>query len=75
VEINLFLSTMVSLFVVVDPVGTSAVFMSLTQGFGAKEQRRIAARAVVVAVFLLFFSLLQASICLTTCVFLCRLSG
>ena len=51
--IGLLVSTLVSLFVVVDPVGTSAVFATLTQGMSEAEQRRIALRAVIIAIVLL----------------------
>lgn len=50
---GLLISALVSLFVVIDPVGTSAVFAALTQDAPAKEQKRIAIRAVITAVILL----------------------
>jgi len=50
---GLLISTLVSLFVVIDPVGTSAVFSALTQNVPEKEQKRIAIRAVITAVILL----------------------
>ena len=52
-EIGLLLSTLVSLFVVIDPIGTSAVFVTLTQNMSETEQRRIAVKAVIIAVVLL----------------------
>jgi len=52
-EITLLFSTLVSLFVVVDPFGTSAVFATLTRHMSAVEQKRTAVRAVTVAIILL----------------------
>lgn len=52
-EAKLLLSTMVSLFVVIDPIGTSAVFAALTRNISEVEQRRIALRAVLIAISLL----------------------
>ncbi len=54
---ELFISAFVSLFVVVDPFGTSAVFTVLTQAMTRKEQRRVALKAVAIAlVIMLSFS-------------------
>ncbi len=50
---GLFLSTLISLFVIVDPFGTSAVFASLTQGLARAEQKKIALKAVFLAIVLL----------------------
>lgn len=56
---SLFVSAFVSLFVVVDPFGTSAVFLSITKGMDNKARHKIAIKAVIVAFTLLvFFSLL-----------------
>jgi len=52
-ELGLLLSTLVSFFVLIDPVGTSAVFVTLTQGMPETKQRRIALRAVLIAVTIL----------------------
>ena len=52
-HIGLFISAFISLFVVVDPFGTSAVFISLTKGLDKKQQTRIAGKAVTIAVVLL----------------------
>jgi len=52
-EIGLLVSTLVSLFVVIDPIGTSAVFATLTQDMPETEQRRIALRAVIIAITLI----------------------
>lgn len=56
---GLFVSAFVSLFVVVDPLGTSAVFISLTKNLDDKQKTKIALKAVMIAFCLLiFFSLL-----------------
>jgi len=52
-EIRLLLSTLVSLFVVADPLGVSSVFTVLTKDVPQKEQRRIAVRAATTAAVLL----------------------
>ncbi len=51
--IGLFVSTLVSLFVLVDPFGTSAVFATLTNNCSEPEQRKIALRGVTIAITLL----------------------
>lgn len=53
ISIDLFLAVFVSLFVLVDPFGTAAVFTTLTQRDDAAAQRRIAIRASVLAVLIL----------------------
>ena len=56
---GLFVSAFVSLFVVVDPLGTSAVFISLTKNMDDRQKNTIALKAVTIAFgLLLFFSLL-----------------
>ena len=56
---DLFLSAFVSLFVVVDPFGSAAVFAALTQKMDARAQRKIAIKAVLIAASLLLaFSLI-----------------
>ena len=60
---DLFLSAFVSLFVVVDPFGTAAVFGALTQGLDHAVQRKIALKAVAIAVAILAaFSLVGESL-------------
>ncbi|MEC7029121.1 MAG: MarC family protein [Pseudomonadota bacterium] len=46
---DLFLSAFVSLFVVVDPIGTSAIFATLLSKSDAAEKKKIAIKAVVIA--------------------------
>lgn len=52
-DINIFLSILVSLFVIVDPIGTSAVYASLTMDEGKEAARKIAFKAVTIAILLL----------------------
>ncbi|MFD7073062.1 MarC family protein [Nocardioides sp. NPDC057577] len=56
---EIFVSTFVTLFVIMDPVGTIPVFLSLTAGQSAGKQRRAAVLAVavsflVITIFALF---------------------
>lgn len=51
--LELFLSAFVSLFVVVDPFGTAAVFATLTQKAEAKVQRQIAIKGAVLAALII----------------------
>ena len=54
---ELFVSAFVSLFVVVDPFGTAAVFAVLTQAMTRKQQRLVALKAMLIALgILLLFS-------------------
>ncbi len=54
---ELFISAFVSLFVVVDPFGTAAVFTVLARAMSVAEKRRIAFKAVCIAVtIMLIFS-------------------
>lgn len=46
---DLFLSAFVSLFVIVDPFGTAAVFVSLSQGMADGERKRIIIKGVGIA--------------------------
>ena len=50
---DLFLSAFVSLFVVVDPFGTAAVFAALTQKMDRGLQKKIAIKAVLIATAIL----------------------
>lgn len=50
---ELFISAFVSLFVVVDPFGTAAVFTVLTQGMTRKEERRVALKAVTISLIIM----------------------
>ncbi|MCD8570118.1 MAG: MarC family protein [Alphaproteobacteria bacterium] len=48
-----FLSSFVSLLVIVDPIGTAAVFIALTTRLTHIEKRRVAYKAVTIAITLL----------------------
>jgi multiple antibiotic resistance protein len=48
-----FLSSFVSLLVIVDPIGTAAIFIALTVRFTHRERRMMAIKAVVMATCLL----------------------
>lgn len=50
---DLFLSAFVSIFVIADPFGTSAVFSALTKDMDRAAQKKIAIKAVIIAVILL----------------------
>ena len=50
---ELFLTAFISFFVVVDPFGTSAVFVSLTQKLERALQKKIAIKAVAIATSIL----------------------
>ncbi len=50
---DIFFQAFITLFVVVDPLGTAAVFSSLTKGLDEKATRNIAIKAAVIAIILL----------------------
>jgi multiple antibiotic resistance protein len=50
---HLFVTSFIALFVVVDPVGTSALFAVLTAKMERAAQRRIAVKAALLATFIL----------------------
>ncbi len=50
---ELLIPTFVTLFVVIDPIGLTPIFMALTKGAGASARRAIGFRAALVAAFLL----------------------
>ena len=47
------ITAFVTLFVVVDPIGTTPLFIALTRGMDARARRRVALRAIAVAAALL----------------------
>ncbi|MDB3861766.1 MarC family protein [Paracoccaceae bacterium] len=55
-EPTLLITSLVTLFVIVDPIGLTPIFFSLTQGLSTKERRIVARRSVLVAscILLLF---------------------
>lgn len=52
-DLDLFIPSFVTLFVVMDPIGISPLFMALTQGMSASKRRAVAIRACVIAGVLL----------------------
>jgi multiple antibiotic resistance protein len=50
---DIFLQTFITLFVVVDPLGSSAVFSALVRNRTAEESRRIAFKAVFLGILIL----------------------
>lgn len=53
--LELMLSCFVTLFVIVDPVGTAAVFAGLSRNLTGREARRTAVSAIVIATLTLLF--------------------
>lgn len=53
--LEIFLSAFVSFFVIVDPIGTAAIFAGLTKNQPLTDKRSIALKAVVIATAILFF--------------------
>ncbi len=52
-EIPFLISAFVTLFVVIDPIGTAPLFLALTQGMSARERRTVGLRACFIAALLL----------------------
>lgn len=52
-EIPFLISAFVTLFVVIDPIGTAPLFLALTQGMNAQQRRTIGLRACFIAALLL----------------------
>ncbi|MFW2587570.1 MarC family protein [Sagittula sp. SSi028] len=52
-ETAFLISAFATLFVVVDPIGLTPIFIALTQGIGAQERRAIAVRAMVISIAVL----------------------
>jgi multiple antibiotic resistance protein len=58
-QLTELLSIFITLFVIIDPIGTVPVFVGLTGGYGAEGRRRVAKKAILVSGgVLLFFALL-----------------
>ena len=53
--IELFVSALITFFVVIDPPGCAPIFASLTKGAPPAERRAMAIRAVVIATLILVF--------------------
>ena len=52
--IELFVSSFITFFVVIDPPGCAPIFAGLTAGTEAAHRRAMAVRAVLVAALILF---------------------
>lgn len=52
-ETAFLITAFVTLFVVIDPIGTAPLFLALTQGMDSARRRRIGIRACVIAAILL----------------------
>ena len=52
-EIDFLITSFVALFVIIDPIGLTQLFVALTQGMSAKARRKITIRAIGVAFFVL----------------------
>jgi multiple antibiotic resistance protein len=46
---DLLLTAFVTLFVIMDPIGTTPLFVALTSGMSAAERRRVSIRAILIA--------------------------
>ena len=53
IDTAFLITSFVTLFVIIDPIGLTPVFLALTQGASPKERRSIALRATFTAMFLL----------------------
>lgn len=52
-DISLYITAFVTLFVVIDPIGLAPVFIAITPGMSAQERARIGRRAVLISAVLL----------------------
>jgi multiple antibiotic resistance protein len=52
-EIDFLITSFVALFVIIDPIGLTPLFVALTQGMSAKARRKITIRAIGVVFFVL----------------------
>ena len=52
-DIDFLITSFVALFVIIDPIGLTPLFVALTQGMSAKARRKITIRAIGVAFFVL----------------------
>lgn len=52
-EAAFLITAFVTLFVVIDPIGTAPIFLALTQGMSAARRRAIGIRACIISAFLL----------------------
>ncbi|WP_265502692.1 MarC family protein [Paracoccus beibuensis] len=52
-DMSAYITAFVTLFVVIDPIGLTPVFIALTPGMSGEQRRRIGLRALVIAALLL----------------------
>ena len=52
-DLSLYITAFVTLFVVIDPIGLTPIFIALTPGHDARQRRLIGIRALVIAAILL----------------------
>lgn len=52
-EVTVLVTAFATLFVVIDPIGLTPVFVALTQGMPARERFAIATRSTMIAIFIL----------------------
>ena len=52
-DIDFLITSFLALFVIIDPIGLTPLFVALTQGMSAKAHRKITIRAIGVAFFVL----------------------
>lgn len=55
IDMAFLITAFVTLFVVIDPIGTAPLFVALTQGMSAQRRRSIGLRACIIAALLLAF--------------------
>lgn len=48
-SLEMLLTSFVTLFVIMDPIGTTPIYVALTSGMDKAERRRVAIRAIVIA--------------------------
>jgi multiple antibiotic resistance protein len=62
-DIDFLITSFVALFVIIDPIGLTPLFVALTQGMSAKARRKITIRAIGVAFcVLMLFALFGESV-------------
>ncbi|WP_414897439.1 MarC family protein [Rhodovulum sp. YEN HP10] len=52
-ELGFYISALVTLFVIIDPIGLAPVFVALTQGMSARQRRVVGLRAAAISVAVL----------------------
>jgi multiple antibiotic resistance protein len=61
--LEIFIQTFFLYFIVIDPLGNTPIFLSITQSMGAKQKIKIALSATIIAaIILMFFALLGSSL-------------